>query len=32
LQKGPVSIFYTNQNGTYKIDHMNFSNYDDEQR
>jgi ketosteroid isomerase-like protein len=28
LQKGPVSIFYVNRNGNYKIAHMNFSNYD----
>jgi len=32
LQRGPVSIFYTNQDGSYKIAHMNFSNYDVQQQ
>jgi ketosteroid isomerase-like protein len=31
LQRGPVSIFYSNQDGNYKIAHMNFSNYDVQQ-
>jgi ketosteroid isomerase-like protein len=31
LQRGPVSIFYSNQDGYYKIAHMNFSNYDVQQ-
>jgi len=30
LQRGPVSIFYTKQNGNFKIAHMNFSNYDNQ--
>ncbi|GMR17511.1 MAG: hypothetical protein BMS9Abin32_631 [Gammaproteobacteria bacterium] len=30
-QRGPVSIFYVNQDGDYKIAHMNFSNYDEKQ-